>query len=1836
MNEVKSTGRLRYLEPTNLNNKYNGGYGEDISFPYEDYCMSVDLTVRIVNRYSCGFPDETGYYKELNYSSSNGSISFLGGTKLSDKDGEGYLTTNYTDISMTNPGENTSECLGIESISITYDSWMYPSVVIRFIDVRGATVMQPSEAGYYDKSDLGISRELYKSLFTFPYPMFTLKVKGYYGKGATYKLSVNKTDIELDSETGNFVITVTMIGYMFGIYSDIPMSYIAAAPYIPGGDEYWREKIEDGTFRFKDINGQPAQEMIKIPDLRLKVAMAAANEESKSAASKGKQVLTDKDEQIYALNNLGDQYPIKDDWFGKGKSSLTYYYKLVNTEEDVKKIKETFANYYDLLKSYDSAYTTSHASTFIEFKDFKEKSDYRFFNIKYEINSDGTCYTDEENKEKDYVIGYSYNSNNHEEIKKYIDDNRQNFKTFYLCFIKKGEEEKYTKFLARIKSDVESIQKTKEEAEKKYKTEEMSIIEKVLGFRPSVRNIYELVFAHIETFMHCFYSQTKIIGDQIAQNKDTRKKIYQKVADDYTDTERSSADIGAVKNLGNFLPPYAAYYRDIPTTSNNQNGTKTANRKEMVWPGKVCEHYNELEEVIFIDSLLSGAELYYKKNKEVENALDTMKEVNSTGDTSKIYGDGTPSTSISGFIPLTAYDYIKKDFINNPYLEIKKLADSSNATVESVEGAIIGLFALRAFNYMSNSDSYSIDSMQAFGVIEAINFYKAVGDSTSKGLLEFILKYCNSGKASSFINLITNTTNDKVTDVWDFDGANTPLFQKKGKDLIYSLHKSDNPMLPIGVYSFNNIKNDYINGNLIDNNLYISNRKPKIEDKDFSNTFYIFNSRDFIETIAEGVENEVNKSIEYLKSNKEGYSNRDSSQYGSMYKKDYVISNYKYALKNLLDGKLYDGSTFVDNKNSFVSASDLKEILLNGGHDKQQEYYIKYPSKVDETKEDSLFGYAKLKDYTKDENGNEVEINCNLYNLQNNFFAKAYLFLQSVPIRGFGDYGNIVNQNSNGVYPKALLLREGSYYWYMDNMDSVKFGPYRKPTEFETLNGDWFANGYETMNPLPKNTLFDRGYKKWKYPINCTPSRRENLKKFFMDWVISNDVKTGFAQNEQHLTNRDLYNYKSFSNGLNIDLCKAKDGENKHAADQLQSFLRDLFFGAYTVFDLYSNVDKSSDVLVASITEMSNAFNGFVNELKLIYKDTVSDSKKSSSSDAYISKRKSDELVQNPFKNDDLRLSTYITLKSLYDKWLSSPPYSYDEIWALGKNKTRSEFNNFIYTDSFYHDIGYSFPINITKVSAWLSSCLPSSNIETSEGVMGYTGKTVINFLTEVAQDSGAMLLAIPQKFGAYDVQTVQNMFTPYSLYSEWGTDESSFVFMYTYKPSEHLGDAETSGTDMNGYRREGDGLMFTDESLMGILTGDDGYTMPAFGVTYAKQNQSIFKNIRLNTSDAGVTEAGLASTFNIASKASESPRETSLYGQDLYRVFSQYSYRCSVETMGNAQIMPLMFFQLNNVPLWKGGYQIVKVTHDISAGNFSTKFEGLRINRNSIPLSDSVAITIKDTGNHDNKKDGVVLGKDNSYTGMDGYVVDIVPNRTISLSFTKDIYFDENNVSETKPIICVTPAHGPKTQKKLEWKWSSMVVDRIVDLLKNEKYKDGTSYNVHRCNVDGNNTGTGYSMKETRSIINKYGSKNVISIVPHWNGGGGQRYEIYLDKQGKVRNDSIKLAECMKSEVSKVIKNKDCFDVYSNCVNERIDITSLTTQDDGAPQQNCACILTENWFADCMQDGGKGSDKWTSGKFGNYGDNGSLFYNWLISSKGVETIAQMHVNGIKRYIDSL
>ena len=181
---VSRAGRIVYVEPNNIDNLHPNNV---IPYLYEDYSVSVNLRVYNGNRYSCGFPEDfdSDWYDNfaLEYSTNKSTITFIGGTN-------GYLSTNFTDISMNDPFSNTNECLGIESINITYDSWVYPQVKINFVDVRGASLMLPAEYEKYNSPESNFTSSsrasFFNSLFSFPYPLFKLSVKGFYGKEITY------------------------------------------------------------------------------------------------------------------------------------------------------------------------------------------------------------------------------------------------------------------------------------------------------------------------------------------------------------------------------------------------------------------------------------------------------------------------------------------------------------------------------------------------------------------------------------------------------------------------------------------------------------------------------------------------------------------------------------------------------------------------------------------------------------------------------------------------------------------------------------------------------------------------------------------------------------------------------------------------------------------------------------------------------------------------------------------------------------------------------------------------------------------------------------------------------------------------------------------------------------------------------------------------------------------------------------------------------------------------------------------------------------------------------------------------------------------------------------------------------------------------------------------------------------------------------------------------------------------------------------------------------------------------------------------------------------------
>ena len=52
--------------------------------------------------------------------------------------------------------------------------------------------------------------------------------------------------------------------------------------------------------------------------------------------------------------------------------------------------------------------------------------------------------------------------------------------------------------------------------------------------------------------------------------------------------------------------------------------------------------------------------------------------------------------------------------------------------------------------------------------------------------------------------------------------------------------------------------------------------------------------------------------------------------------------------------------------------------------------------------------------------------------------------------------------------------------------------------------------------------------------------------------------------------------------------------------------------------------------------------------------------------------------------------------------------------------------------------------------------------------------------------------------------------------------------------------------------------------------------------------------------------------------------------------------------------LQPLMYFQLDNVPFFRGAYLIMGVEHSITPNNMTTSFTGLRQSVNTIPVVDT------------------------------------------------------------------------------------------------------------------------------------------------------------------------------------------------------------------------------------------------------------------------------------------
>ena len=111
-----------------------------------------------------------------------------------------------------------TQLLGIKSIRVNIKGTGVPEVNIEMVDIQGRSLFEQGE------------NSLYSAFFNFPYPLFYLTLKGYYGKAIRYRLSLLSFNAKFDADTGNYNISLKLVGKFTALLFDTPLQYAQTAP----------------------------------------------------------------------------------------------------------------------------------------------------------------------------------------------------------------------------------------------------------------------------------------------------------------------------------------------------------------------------------------------------------------------------------------------------------------------------------------------------------------------------------------------------------------------------------------------------------------------------------------------------------------------------------------------------------------------------------------------------------------------------------------------------------------------------------------------------------------------------------------------------------------------------------------------------------------------------------------------------------------------------------------------------------------------------------------------------------------------------------------------------------------------------------------------------------------------------------------------------------------------------------------------------------------------------------------------------------------------------------------------------------------------------------------------------------------------------------------------------------------------------------------------------------------------------------------------------------------------------------------------------------------------
>ena len=1654
--KITDLGRVKLIDPNSFNNQYDGNVGSlyNMSVPTEDLSIMVDLRTIDRNRTILTTSNNNQNQKIETNTNQNGNqiiklVNFIGGINDGTTGDKRALTTSYTEASSTL--HDVEESLGITNIDIEFNSSYAPMVNINFVDIRGGALFQNG------------AESKFAVLFKLPYPIFQLKIKGYYGKPVTFCLHMTKCNTKFNSQTGNFEINAHFVGYTYAMLSDMLIGYLKAAQETTNGKKMMAD-LNSGSTKILTIN--KFIENVSKLDGYTKDKLSADKNDDVKAVMGMPNLISDLNDIISLINTTVASFSqfINPPSAGVGMDNLIIMLQDViltpwdsnNFDLNTNKLNSLVSTFTNDIKIKINKFNDDIVLNKLDVK-FKIDNKLNFNSIKLNLKllkSGDTSI--------DSIIGQSYNCSNSPELisnyKKRLSDNINTLASVDKNIIFYDFRDLYD--IATKSIDDLNFENTNKTI---ILNDTISNdLTNKLGMPTDIRSIIKVFTTAIEVFLN----QLVDVSKQYNVKKRT---------DEFTKINLKTLDLNADDIKNKVIYPWPEYHDDKDV--------------EAYLGSTTLDHAN-VPELKFVDELYQG--------------MITSSKI--AADASSLVNNDKPLWNATNPLDSPLASFLIGNSEKNPYERLP-----SNAKHDDVAR----LALLRGITFIGFSNTNLTDAeITAFSESEGKLITDRFKDSQDI-IKAFNQKYDSVASFAGINGNIDNVDREIVTinsyknyDYTYIIGSNNP---NNSQTYNANYINPDFQLIPIrGNFTGDKFINYFnqINGNIVlDNKI-----SPKQNAANSLNYISLIDSDTYDRNGSNKQSNPIkyaNLSVDFS-IDKTGKALTDanflanSGKYGvqEFISIDYGSTTYSTTETSVPFYSLfYDNSVTNDLKNTFITAlaktktnstvwdlvsdkSNKSNTIIRLPSDglpsdfdvnKTNFYDLVYSgfeesATPDQEKKNSIgknielfIGY-----YNKTIGNSDLNYPCvnfsidngsvetpyslfgNLFYYAQNDIGRAFLFLHSMPWIG------LTNKNtgilSNQLISNILKFRTGYIqipdllpafiggllyrYHYNDidyaylygtkdkgfEKDSITFtfelsgktlnllvngdeitlaipstNQYLKtlsnggkvhPMSFgRTLGGNSYLNLEDELKNLPKLVvnIFVNEFKSYvtgefqnvKNKFELRPHKGTTEMTDISSWVnkfndlinLSLDINTiklsevtsriKLANNEDFLNVFDLF---TFTNQINpIDGYKStkynyfiryKDGSTQ--SEYLKGILlkyRYMSNNSYLIWNSVKNYDFKQ------ITISDTNFNTYFKNISVVLSDKVKQIESETTS-------LSSQAVMN------IKFEMYRLLKKIYEKWVTDLSDSKDGAnGVLFQCCTKSSGNlsdristdtgmmqktgsvdhpklidSFRFIDRSFADIGDKFNINPFVVNKML---LDNTNI------------SFYNFVSRILTDNHFDFIALPNFIDYNDNAELEQVFEPIPYYraSEYTPTGPSFVCVYVGQTSTKL-----DFGPKHAYPNDGFDLtpITVPKDLAPFASGTTKYAWEdfaaAFVVKYGHQNQNIFKNISLDQAEFGETAESLQITDNIANSTANSMRN--YIGQNLFNVYSARSYKTEVEMMGNAMIQPMMYFQLDNIPMFHGAYLITKVKHSIKPNHMSTTFTGTRVKYSTTPIIDAATLS--------------------------------------------------------------------------------------------------------------------------------------------------------------------------------------------------------------------------------------------------------------------------------------